>query len=105
MVSPVPSATAHLRIHGTDADVHHRYGDDGLVTSVSFERWGDPDRSGTWGWYRCGGDVVEHRSFGAGTVPSAGTFGWHYGTERWPEGEFFRYRLHSVEPMREDWIR
>lgn len=37
---------------------------------------------------RCGG--VE--------IPSAGTVGWHFGTDRWPEGEFFRYELTSWGP-------
>jgi hypothetical protein len=30
-------------------------------------------------------------------VPGAGRAGWFYGTDRWAEGEFFRYRLTSME--------
>jgi len=34
-------------------------------------------------------------------IPSAGRAGWFYGTDRWSEGEFFRYEFtdfHLVTP-------
>jgi hypothetical protein len=27
------------------------------------------------------------------TVPAAGRVGWFFGTDRWPGGEFLRYRI------------
>jgi hypothetical protein len=30
-------------------------------------------------------------------VPSAGRIGWFYGTNRWSEGEFFRFQLTALE--------
>ena len=34
-----------------------------------------------------------YRTFGPFTVPSEGTMGWHYGTDRWPASAFFRFEL------------
>jgi adenylate cyclase len=64
---------------------------------IVFQRWGDPDRTGSFGLHPCGGEVAASATFGGVTVPSEGRAGWFYGTERWAEGEFFRYQLTSVE--------
>lgn len=74
--------SAHFRLGDTALDLHC-----GLT----------PD--GHWGWHPFGGEFTAHRSFGGLTVPSAGRVGWHYGTDRWPEGEFFRYRLTELHPF------
>jgi hypothetical protein len=44
----------------------------------------------------CGGDITAHRAFDGITIPSAGTLGWFYGTDRWPDGEFFRYEITAL---------
>ncbi len=36
-------------------------------------------------------------TFGGVTVPSSGHAGWHHGTDRWPEGIFFRFELTALE--------
>lgn len=70
--------------------------DAGRPTSVTFDRWGDPDETGTYGWHPFGGDFTEHRTFGGLSVPSRGVLGWHHGTDRWPDGQFFRVELDSL---------
>jgi hypothetical protein len=30
---------------------------------------------------------------------SAGRLGWNYRTDRWPEGEFFRYEIVELDPV------
>jgi hypothetical protein len=49
--------------------------------------------------------VTAHTTFGGVTIPSSGRAGWHFGTDQWAQGEFFRcqltdYRLltHSERP-------
>ena len=49
-----------------------------------------------WATAPFGGDLTAYRTFDI-TIPSAGTFGWFYGTDRWPEGEFFRYEITALE--------
>lgn len=61
--------------------------------SVSFDRWGDPDSTGTWAYHPFGFEVTGWTTFGPVTIPAAGRAGWHYGTQRWAEGEFFRCRI------------
>lgn len=70
----------------------------GHATSVELDRWGDPDATGTWGLHRFGGVLTDSRTFGGLTVPTRGRIGWHYGTPRWPDGEFFRFQVTALEP-------
>jgi hypothetical protein len=37
--------------------------------------------------------VTGYKTFDGVTVPSAGRVGWFFGTHRWEQGEFFRYRI------------
>ena len=43
--------------------------------------------------------MTGYRTFSGLTVPSAGRIGWFFGTDRWSEGEFFRFQLTTLEPM------
>ena len=49
--------------------------------------------TGTWAWHPFGGEITGYATFDGVTIPSAGRVGWFFGTERWPAGEFFRYRI------------
>jgi hypothetical protein len=71
--------------------------DQGRLREGVFQRWGDPDRTGSFGLHPCGGEVTAQARFGGVSVPGAGRAGWFYGTDRWAEGEFFRYQLTSME--------
>jgi hypothetical protein len=71
--------------------------DQGRLRESVFQRWGDPDRTGIFDLHPCGGEVTAYASFGGVSVPGAGRAGWFYGTDRWMEGEFFRYQLTSME--------
>jgi hypothetical protein len=90
--------TARFALDGVAVNLHYGLADDGRIGSVVFDRWGDPDRSGAWGLYPFGGQLTGYRTFGELTVPSAGRIGWFYGTDRWSEGEFFRFQLTALEP-------
>jgi hypothetical protein len=89
--------TAHHRVGATAVDLQLELDADGSARSVRFDRWGDPDQTGAWGWHRFGGEVTGWRTFGGLTVPHAGLFGWHFGTDRWPGGAFFRYAISVLQ--------
>lgn len=89
--------SARYRLGSTPVEINLVLDPAGLVRSVVFDRWGDPDRSGTWGWHPFGGEFSGYRCFGGLTVPSTGSLGWHFGTDRWPAGEFFRYEITSLQ--------
>jgi hypothetical protein len=73
--------------------------DDAHIRSVTFDRWGDPDNIGTSAIHPFGIDVTAYRTLGELTIPSSGRGGWFHGTDRWDEGEFFRYEITSLEPV------
>jgi hypothetical protein len=95
--------TACYRVGTVPVRLRLRLDEAARPASFVFDRWGDPGRTGTWGWHPFGGEVTEHRTFDGITIPSAGRIGWSVGTDRRPDGEFFRYRitdLHLVAPAR-----
>lgn len=69
----------------------------GKLRSVALQRWGDPDGTGRFDLHTFGGEFSDHGTFDGVTIPVEGRLGWHFGTDRWPEGEFFRYRIKNLE--------
>ena len=84
---------ARYQIEETSIHLHCRLTSDGNLQSVVFDRWGDPDNTGEWGLYRFGGEFSGFATFDGLTIPDKGRLGWHYGTDRWGPGEFFRYQI------------
>ena len=89
--------TARWRLDSHQAALELVIDDQGRLRESVFQRWGDPDRTGTFALHPCGGDVTAYATFDGVSVPGAGRAGWFYGTDRWAEGEFFRYQLTSME--------
>lgn len=89
--------TARFNVDGRPVQVEYRIDDEGRIRSLVFNRWGDPANDGVFGLHPFGGQVTAHSTFDGLTIPSAGSVGWFYGTDRWPDGEFFRYRITDHE--------
>jgi len=85
--------TANYRLDDAEVELLYTLSDDARVRSVVFDRWGDPDNTGTWGHHPFGFEVAGYSTFDGVTIPSAGRAGWFYGTDRWNEGEFFRSEI------------
>jgi hypothetical protein len=83
----------------TPIEVEYAVKPDGRIESLVFDRWGDPARSGTFGWHRFGGEITRYRTFDGLSIPSSGRLGWHYGTDQWPAGEFFHYEVTSLRRL------
>ena len=100
---PPPSATwiaddaTHVRVQldvdGHEVTIRHVLDGLGRLRSSSFDRWGDPDKTGRWRPVPFGVEVTAERTFEGITIPSQGRAGWHFGTDRWTEGEFFRFTI------------
>lgn len=91
---------ATWRLGEVDLELHlHLDPATGLAQRMVFERWGDPERSGTFGLHPFGVEVTAHRTFGGLTVAAEGAAGWYPGTDRWSTGEFFRYRITELEAL------
>jgi hypothetical protein len=90
LAASVPIAGDHVTLRIT-------LGGDGLVRSARLDRWGDPDGTGTFGWFPFGIEIGASRRFPCGiTMPAEGVGGWFHGTDRWHDGEFFRYTINEV---------
>jgi hypothetical protein len=90
--------TASYQLGETPIAIRYTLDSDGHITSFVFDRWGDPDSTGLWAWHPFGGEITAQRTFGGLTIPSSGRLGWHFGTGRWPSGEFFRYQITQLRP-------
>lgn len=97
------SDDAHLvsrhALDGYELACHHTLGEHDTIVSTWFERWGDPDGSGSFGLHSFGVEHTSHTTFDGITIPSAGRAGWHYGSDRWPDGVFFEYEITALEPL------
>ncbi len=88
-------ATATFRLGEVVMELHLTLDDDARIRAVAFERWGDPDDSGTWGNHPFGFDVTRYSTFDGVSIPSAGHAGWFFGSDRWDEGRFFKAEIHD----------
>jgi hypothetical protein len=88
-------AIAGVRIAGETHEVTLTVGPDGALTEVVMQRWGDAG-SGSFATQPFGATLHEEADFAGVRVPRRITAGWHYGTDRWPEGQFIRYTLDDV---------
>lgn len=91
--------TAHHQFDDTTLDIRLTLDHDGDIRSVVFDRWGDPDQTGEWDLHPFGGEITGQRTFGGLTIPGSGRLGWHFGTDRWPDGEFFRFKIMGLRPL------
>jgi hypothetical protein len=91
--------TALLPAGGRPVALHLRVHDDGRLDRVLFDRWGDPDGSGSWGLHPFGFRASAWHTFGPLSIPSAGGAGWLHGTEGRTGSEFFRCAITSLTPV------
>jgi len=85
--------TAAIELDGSQHRVAIAVGEDGRVTDVSTDRWGDVGADGRWREVPFGGRVLAEADHGGHTIPSELSVGWRLGGEREAEAEFFRARI------------
>lgn len=90
-------ATASYRLDDNELLLDFVFDDAGRVRSVALDRWADVDGSGHFEYQRFGHELTRYVTIDGVTIPSAGRAGWFYGTDRWSEGEFFRYTITDFE--------
>lgn len=91
------TASASFKIDEEIVTVTYHVPPDGPADAVALQRWGDPDGTGTWGWHPFGGELSAYRTFSGITIPTTGRIGWHFGTDRWGIGEFFRFTITDMQ--------
>lgn len=91
--------TASFSVGDVPLDLRFAIAEDGGLRSMVFDRWRAAEGGDPAGVYPFGGDFTGYRSFDGLTIPSEGRFGWFYGTDRWSEGEFFRYEITGLRML------
>ena len=85
-------ATAWVRVGTGEHEVTLSVAADGALTELRMTRWGSPGNE-PFAAHAFGATMHDEATFDGFTVPRAITAGWHYGTDRWPEGQFIRYSV------------
>lgn len=67
----------------------------GRLEDLSMHRWGDPV-PGDFGLIPFGGGFTDITDFAGIRIATVGRVGWWWGTDRQPEGEFFRFRIRGA---------
>jgi hypothetical protein len=65
---------------------------DGALKELEMRRWGNPDK-GPFAEHVFGAAIHEEVTSEGFTIPRTVVAGWHYGTQRWPDGQFIRYAI------------
>lgn len=95
-----PSDSAHaavtLTAQGQEGRVLLGVGEEGGLREVSIKRWGDPDGTGAFRLADFGGLVEDEARFAGYTIPSRLRVGWHFGSDSFEAGEFFRVTIDTA---------
>lgn len=92
--------SAQYRLDDADVELRLSLDDRAQIRSLVLDRWGDPDSTGDWGLHPFGLEVTAYATFDGVRIPRAGHVGWFWGTDRWSDGEFFRYEITHLELLR-----
>ena len=79
-------------IDGRDESAELHIGPDGRLLGVLLQRWGNPDGA-LFGRYPFGVAIEAEQTFTGVTIGSKLRAGWWWGTDRQPDGEFFRAEI------------
>jgi hypothetical protein len=88
-------AVASVRGAAGTHDVTVTVDGDGVLTSVAMSRWGPLGR-GAYGEQPFGAALHREVEAGGMRIPRRITAGYHYGTERWVDGQFIRWTIDEV---------
>jgi hypothetical protein len=88
-------AVATVRVGSGTQDVTVTVGPDGDLTESVMQRWG-PLGHGAYGMQPFGATLHGELVVDGMRIPRRITAGWHYGTDRWPEGQFIRWTVEDA---------
>ena len=88
-------AVATVRAGSGTHEVTVTVGPDGALTESVMQRWG-PLGHGAYGMQAFGVTLHEELDAVGMRVPRRITAGWHYGTDRWAEGQFIRWTVDAA---------
>jgi hypothetical protein len=93
-------ATARVQVGPGVHEVTLTVATTGALSEVVMSRWGSTGKGAsgdeTFGDQVFGAALGDETTFAGFTIPRTVTAGWHYGTDRWADGQFIRYTIDEV---------
>jgi hypothetical protein len=81
------------KIYNETNPLHLIIGDDGSLKQVHMQRWGNPGDSKEWDYHTFGVNVEKEIKHKGVIIPGKGDAGWWFGTDKYDDGEFFRFEV------------
>ena len=81
------------KIYKESNPLHLIIGDDGSLKQVYMQRWGNPGNSKKWEYLTFGVNIEKEMKRKGVVIPAKGNAGWWFGTEKYDDGEFFRFEV------------
>lgn len=89
-------ATVTRTVGDEPIDVTLTVDSDGHLQELAMQRWGDPE-PGRFDLHPFGATITKTGTFDGVTIATDGTVGWHHGTDRQSDGEFFRFHITDAQ--------
>ncbi len=85
-------AVARVTVDGLGHEVTIEIAPSGALKEIVLLRWGKPPAM-PYGRHVFGAACHGEATFDGVTIPRSVSAGWHYGTDRWSDGEFIRWTI------------
>jgi hypothetical protein len=85
--------TATWKIHREEQPLHLVLGNDGSLKSAFIQRWGNPGGVREFGYHTFGVNIEREMKYKGVVIPAKGNAGWWFGSEKYSDGEFFRFEV------------
>lgn len=85
--------TATWKIHQEEQPLHLIIGIDGSLKETYIQRWGNPGGVKEFGYHTFGVKIEAEMKYKGTVIPAKGNAGWWFGSDRYKDGEFFRFEV------------
>jgi len=85
--------TATWKIYQEEQPLHLFIGKNGELKEAFIQRWGNPGGVKEFGYHTFGVKIDAELKYKGTVIPAKGNAGWWFGTDRYKDGEFFRFEV------------
>ncbi|MFP4471545.1 MAG: DUF6920 family protein [Bacteroidales bacterium] len=85
--------TATWKIRSEKNPVHFVIDDKGALRQIYMQRWGNPGDTKEFDYHTFGVNVEAERKYRGVVIPAKGNAGWWFNSEKYDDGEFFRFEV------------
>lgn len=85
--------SASWKIDNETHPLHFIIDDKGALKSAQIKRWGNPGDTKKWNYHTFGVQIEKEGLYNGVMIPLKGNAGWWFGTDKYDDGEFFRFNV------------